>query len=152
MNAWLRRGIPQLVLLALASALFYDWLVVKRQRDRVRDELANWASDFTDTLSRKDAELLIGRAGLATSDSKYQSTVRYRWRRFPVGSYDLFIQYRKFRGDAIVSEVSTEPIEPFKPMIERWQEEAAAKKAKPTPDATENVTNSVSSPTRSHEN
>ncbi len=125
MNPKVRKGIAIAVLVIVASAFFYDRFVVMRQRDRIHAELMDLAEDMSSSYSAEQIATLIGRPGEIVSESKYQKTVKYRWRGFSWNPHDLYVQFRKRGETTVFTTVSSEKSEPFSPMIERWQAEAA---------------------------
>jgi hypothetical protein len=125
MNGKIRRAFFIVMLLGLAAAFFYEYLVARPQRDRVQNELADLANDTTQRYTHEQIDRMIGRPGTIVSESKYQKTVKYSWRGLAWRSYDLFVQYRKMGESTLLSSISTVPEVPFSPLIERWEAEDA---------------------------
>lgn len=118
MTTGLRKAVLIALLMIIAAAFAYDQLVVKRRTVRIQAELMDLVNDTSHTYSEDEILRLVGEPYQTVYESRQKKIVKFSWRGVGWRTHDLFVVFRRLRGDMLISDVSLIQPEVSKPFID----------------------------------
>jgi hypothetical protein len=123
MAATIRKWILVVLLLLVASAYAYERFVVQRQPVKFQAELMDWVNDASQNYTEKEVLTLLNRPHetIFESEDKNKKIVKYTWQGFSWNKYHLYVVFRKFGDNLLLSDASMSEPSPTKPFIDPSQ-------------------------------